>query len=98
MANKSGQVTQAGSYYSKVDKQMHHTHTRRLGTSGVVRKCQATEYYCILSVATTIIGKRIRSGDCGVKTGPWCLGWLQKLGQLLWETVWQTLCKLNIEV
>lgn len=25
-------------------------------------------------------------------------GWLQKLGQLLWETVWQTLCELNIEV
>lgn len=26
------------------------------------------------------------------------IGWLQKLGQLLWETAWQTLCKLNIEV
>lgn len=26
------------------------------------------------------------------------VGWPQKLGQLLWETVWQTLCKLNIEV
>ena len=25
------------------------------------------------------------------------VGWLQKLGQLLWETVWQTLGKLNIE-
>lgn len=38
VADRSGQETQAGSYYCKEDEQTHHKHTRRPRTSEVIRK------------------------------------------------------------